>query len=369
MKPIDWAAVRQEFPALTHWTFLNTAAFGQMPRASVAEVLRHFTHRDELACWDFLDWFDDMDHVRQLAAQLIHCDSSDIAFIPNAASALSLLLSGMDWRLGDRVVTLEDEFPNNLYAPGALGATELIETPWERFYDSIDRRTRLVAISTVNYSTGFRPPLEQIAAFLRERGVLLFLDATQSAGALRLDIQQIQPDMLAVHGYKWLLSPNGAGFAYISPALRERLRPNVIGWRSHKDWRNVDNLHHGRPKLPETAERYEGGMLPFALLYAMGESIRMVLELGPERIEERVLDLAGSVRTALRRLGAEVDEYDSPIVAALFPGRDVSAMAHTLKERHVLVSARHGRLRVSPHFYNNERDVDQLTEICARCLG
>ena len=113
---------------------------------------------------------------------------------------------------------------------------------------------------------------------LRSRGVLLFVDGTQSVGALRFDVGAIRPDMLAVHGYKWLISPTGAGFMYVSPELRERLRPNVIGWRSHRDWRNVDNLHHGVPELSDSAEKYEGGAVSFPLLYAMEAAIDLILE-------------------------------------------------------------------------------------------
>ena len=247
---------------------------------------------------DFLNWFDDMDRLRAKVARLIHCDADDIAFIPNASTALGMLLAGLDWRRAIAILTLEDEFPNNLYAPGLLdrAGVEMVECPWERFYESVDARTRLVCLSSVNYNTGFAPPLAEISRFLRERGVLLYVDGTQSVGALRFDVSRIQPDMLAVHAYKWMISPNGAGFMYVRPELRARLRPNVIGWRSHRDWRNVDNLHHGVPELSASAEKYEGGTVTFALLYAMEASIDLMLEIGPEVIEQRVLSLAEKTR-------------------------------------------------------------------------
>ncbi len=356
---IDWDAVRREFPALELWTFLNTATFGQLPRRATEAVARHFAHRDELACWDFLAWYDDADRLRAKIGRLIGCSPSDIAFVPNASTALGLLLAGLDWHSGDRVLTLEHEFPNNLYATGLLErfGVEVIATPWERFYESVSDRTRLVVLSSVNYNTGFAPPLDELSDFLRARGVLLFIDGTQSLGALRFDVRRIQPDMFAVHGYKWLLSPNGAGFFYIAPRLRERLQPNVVGWRSHRDWRNVDNLHHGVPELPSTSEKYEGGSLSFALLYAMEASIDLILEIGPEAIEQRVGELAAGTRAILRDLGATVTDCASPIVAARFENRDVSALARALKEQRVLVAARRGHLRVSPHLYNNEQDL------------
>lgn len=356
----NWDGIRSEFPALAHCTYLNTATFGQMPRRAADAVARHFAHRDELACWDFLAWYDDADRLRGKIGQLIHCEPSDIAFVPNASTALGLLLGGIDWRPGDHVLTLEHEFPNNLYAPGLLNrfGVQTTACPWEQFYESVTPRTRLAILSSVNYNTGFAPPLGEVAKFLRERGVLLFIDGTQSAGALRFDAGSIQPDMLAVHGYKWLLAPNGAGFFYIAPELRERLQPNVVGWRSHRDWRNVDNLHHGIPELLPSAEKYEGGSVSFALLYAMEASLDLILEIGPEIIEQRVLALAAKTREILRAYGASVRDEASPIVAARFEHHDVSALARALKEQKVLVAARRGHLRVSPHLYNNGQDLE-----------
>ena len=366
----DWNAIRSEFPALAHWTYLNTATFGQLSRRSTEAVARHFAHRDEVACWDFLSWYDDADRLREKIGRLICCSADDLAFVPNSSTALGILLTGLDWCPGDRIVTLEHEFPNNLYAPALLShlGVEMIETPWERFYEVVDSRTRLVAISSANYNTGFAPPLAEIAAFLRPRGVLLYVDGTQSLGALRFDASRVQPDMLAVHAYKWMLSPNGIGFMYVRPDLRERLRPNAIGWRSHRDWRNVDNLHHGVPQLAATAEKYEGGGESSALLYAMEASVDLMLEIGPDVIERRVFELAAKTREILQDLGAAVEIQASPIVAARFENLDVSALARALKEKRVLVAARRGHLRVSPHFYNNEDDLEHLRETLLHLL-
>ena len=365
----DWAEVRNEFPALAEWTYLNTATFGQMPRRAAGAVARHFARRDELACTDFMHWFNDCDRIRARVAEFIGCQPADIAFIQNASAGLSLLLGGLDWKSGDQIVTLEDEFPNHYYYPSHLrgGGVEFVETPWERFYDRLTQRTRLVAISTVNYSTGFRPPLDEISEELRRRGIMLYLDGTQSLGALPFDVSRIRPDLFAVDAYKWLLSPNGAGFMYVSPELRERLAPAVIGWRSHKGWRNHENLHHGAPQFSADAERYEGGMLPFALLYAMDAVIEMMQSIGPERIEKRVMELAASTRDVLRDAGAVLPadsspHYDSQIVTARFAGREAPAIARELQSRKVVVAARHGNLRVSPHFYNDESDLARLAE-------
>ncbi len=368
----DWARIREEFPALAEWTYLNTATFGQMPRRAAEAVAKHFARRDEWACTDFMSWFEDADRIRGRIGQFIHCQAADIAFIQNASAGISLLLGGLDWKPGDQVVTLENEFPNHYYYPSHLRGcgVEFVETPWESFYDRLTPRTRVVALSTVNYSTGFRAPLEQISAELRRRGILFYVDGTQSLGALPFDVSRVQPDLFAVDAYKWLLSPNGAGFMYVSPQLRERLAPAVIGWRSHKDWRNTENLHQGAPQFAAEAEKYEGGMLPFALLYGMDAVLEMMQSIGQERIEQRVMELAGKTRDVLRAAGAVLPgdsrpHYDAQIVTARFAGSDAPAIARKLQARRVLVAARHGNLRVSPHFYNNEADLERLAEALA----
>lgn len=368
----DWQAVRQEYPALRNWTFLNTATYGQLHRRTVEAVTRHLSDRDETACANFLSWFDDADRIRQSIATLIHAEASDIAFFQNAASAASLLAKAIDWQPGDRILTLQNEFPNHLYLAQNLAAADIVH--YRDLPAALTPRTRLLMVSTVNYTTGLQPDLEAIAQACRANGTLLYVDGTQSLGALRFDIERIQPDMFAVDGYKWLLCPNGAGFAYIHPRLRQWLQPNVIGWRSDKRWREVNSLNQGAPEFTSDAERYEGGMLPFPAIYAMGASVDVFLELGPQRIEQRVSDLAAYARDVLRRTGARLlaDEdsaYRSPIIAARWDGIDAGKLVTELKQRKVLVAARHGNLRVSTHFYNNEHDIDILGSVLKELLA
>lgn len=371
----DWQSIRAQFPALTEWTFLNTATFGQLPRRATEAATCHFARRDRYACADFMQWFDDADTIRGSIARLIHAAADDIAFIPNACFGLSLLMGGIDWKPGDQVITLEDEFPNHYYYPTHLSGrgVDFVEVPFEQFYDSVTPRTRLVAISMLNYSTGFRAPLVEIAQFLNARGVSLYVDGTQGLGALEFDAAQIRPAMLSVNGYKWLLAPTGAGFMYIDPEVRQWLKPNVIGWRSHRGWREHENLHHGAPEFNSKAEKYEGGMLAFDPVYAMGASVEMMLEIGPRVIEERVMQLAAKTRDILRRAGGSLladrlSHYDSPIATARFAGKDTRHLAHALENRKVLVAARHGNLRVSPHFYNNEADLEEFSSALSQVL-
>ena len=130
----DWKALRAEFPALANWTYLNTATYGQMPRSAADAMCRHLARRDELACGDYLAWFDDMDAIRESCARLVHCEASDIAFVISASTGLAALIHGLPWQPGDEVLTLDDEFPNQLYVSAVLArfGARLRTVAWPR---------------------------------------------------------------------------------------------------------------------------------------------------------------------------------------------------------------------------------------------
>jgi selenocysteine lyase/cysteine desulfurase len=364
----DWEAVRREFPALTHCTYLDTATYGQLPRRAAEAAKEHFDRRDRTACTDFLSWFDDMDRLRGRLAELIHCQADDIGFAPNAATGLSWLLNGLTWRTGDEILTAEGEFPNNLYAAAGLQrfGVQAKFAPADQLAEHISVRTRLIVVSMVNYSTGYRIPLHPLAEEARRRDVLLAIDATQALGALTLDVESLRPAFVVADAYKWLLGPNGAGFCYLSPELRRQLSPSIIGWRTHKDWRQVNALHHGEAELPGKAEQYEGGMLPFPCLYAFEQSVQLLLELGPQTIERRVLELNRRSQDLLQRHGAQVLHEGGPILSARWPHNDVMRLKAYLAHNGIFVSARHGCLRVSAHFYNNDQDLELLDSALQR---
>jgi cysteine desulfurase / selenocysteine lyase len=364
---IDWSEIRSRFPALAGRTYLNSATIGQMPIAGSDAVREHLLRRDRLAGADLVSWFDDLDSLRGKIGSLIHASADDIAFVPSTSHALSILLHGIAWKAGDRVLTLEDEFPNNSYAPAMLKrlGVELIEAPRDRFGEMLEMaggRVRLVLASAMSYLDGYRFPWESVREILDRNRTLLFVDGTQGCGVLHMDVQRMRPDVLAVHAYKWMLSPTGAGFVYVKPEVRQWLEPTVVGWRSHHSWRDFGNLHHGMPEWSPTAERYEACMQPVALLAAMEASVDLFLEIGPEAIEARALELAARVKEAVERVGGSVAHPGSPIAACKFPGVEAAEIAQRLAERNVLTSARKGNLRVSLHLYNNEEDIERLMD-------
>ena len=376
MNDSAWESVRSLFPVLNTWAHLNSAAFGPTPSTAIEAMNDHFVARDEHASLDVQGWFERLDRIRGKIGRLIGADAADIAFCPNAASGLSWLLQGIEWRPGDEVLGLDHEFPNNLYAPLLLDAKGVrfrpLATPHARFdpgliLDAIRPSTRLVVISSVNYSNGLRAPLDALSSELRSQGVLLCVDATQSVGALRLDLREVPADYLIVHGYKWMMAPPGAGFVYVPAETRAWLPPSIVSWRSHRAWRDFECLHHGRPELPSEAAVFEGGVQGFALLFALEACVDLILDCGPEAIERRILGLATECREILRAHGgmtaAKTDEpCESPIVTASFTDRDPVRLQEELKARRVAVSVRKGSLRVSPHFFNSRDDLQRLSD-------
>ena len=370
----DWAAQRKLFPALNIWAHLNTAAFGPIPSTGVRAISEHFRARDESAALDFLTWFDRLDRIRGKIARLIGAEACDIAFCPSAGAGLAWLLRGIDWRAGDEVIGFEHEFPNNQYAPSVLESEGVrfrsLPTPpktleIDQILDAVGPRTRLVLVSSVNYSNGLRAPLASLGPELRRKGVLLCVDATQTVGALSLDLSSTSVDFLVVHGYKWLMSPAGAGFVYVPASTRAWLAPSIVSWRSHRDWRSYESLHHGRPELPDDASKYEGGVQSFAPLFALEASLDVILACGIESIERRVLGLSRQCREILAVHGGILTSPadgsgGSQIVTAAFPDRDSAVLRRRLEADKVAVSVRQGNLRVSPHFFNNAEDLSRL---------
>ncbi len=364
----DWAEIRGRFAEIEGRVFLNTATAGVMSTASKDAVIGHLQRTDQLLGSSLLEYFADLDRIRGKIARLIGAGADDIAVVPSAAHGLSMLLSGMDWKPGDKVITFDFEFPDSLYGGSWLArkGVELVKIPLEELDAHLDGRVRLVLISALNYTTGLRAPVAEMRAKLDRVGALLYLDATQGCGVIELDMAAMQPDVMAVHGYKWMLSPTGAGFVYVRPSVREWLEPNIIGWRTHVGWREFSRLHEGTPELSSTAERYEACMPSFPVYYAMEQSVDLMLELGPAVIEKRALELSGKVREGIVAMGGSVANPNTPLLACSLPGVEAGVLAKKLAEQKILVAARQGMLRVSLHFYNDEDDVAQFLDAVCR---
>jgi selenocysteine lyase/cysteine desulfurase len=290
---------------------------------------------------------------------------------------VNLVAEGIPWRPGDNLIALSSEFPTNRFAWMNL-ATRGVEVrvlpvenervDLQQIADACDSRTRLIAVSWVGYATGWRNDVDALVELAHRKGALLFLDAVQALGVFPLDLKRTPVDFLAADGHKWLLAPEGAGYFYVRREHLELLRPLGLGWNSVQ---NSSNYAAPTMNLKPRAERYEGGSYNMGGIAALAASVEFLLEVGIERIAQRLLEVTDSLADRLRKLGATVascrdGDRRSGIVSFTQPGRDPFETKKTCLERGVALNFRAGRVRVSPHAYTSDADLERLIECLSR---
>src|SRR5215472_1896112 len=367
---------REQFPVTREWTWFNTAAFGPLPVCNVetqAAFLRGMSVGQTAK--GVGHWWEGADRVRETVGRLVNCAPSDVAFLKSTGEGLSLVALGLDWAAGDEIVTYDQEFPSGVYPWLALErrgvSVRFVRDAGRRRFDPEDiealigPRTRVVSLSLVNFSNGFRAPIEQISRICSARGVWLVVDAVQAAGCLRVDAQELGADLLSAHGYKSLCAGYGISFCYVSPRLREAIDVPGPGWKSIEDVTNITNQLSYNLEYAAGARRYESGVQNISGMYGMGASIELFLGLGMDFIDAWVHRLTGIVADRLEQKGYRIASSrrageTSSIVSAENPRIDAKQVAAALAERKVACSVREGRLRISSHIFNDEEDVERL---------
>jgi cysteine desulfurase/selenocysteine lyase len=372
---MDWTALRDEFAAVTgRWAFLDHAAVAPLPRCAVAALHQYAQSLAENGVAAFRSWFDRVEQVRTLAAQLLHAPSpEDICFIPNTTWGINLIAEGFPWQAGDNVVLAAEEYPANQYPWLNLAhrgvEVRRVESRGARLllddlYAACDSRTRVFSISSVEFASGFRNDLAALGEFCQRRGIFFFVDAIQSLGAFPLDVQALPIDALAADGHKWLLGPEGAGIAYIRREKLELLHPLGVGAFSVvRPWEfsRIDFT------LKPHAGRYEGGAYNMAGITALGAALQMLLQVGIARIAERILELTDYLCEQAQRRGWTVfssrqEQEKSGIVSLIHPVWPAREVVRRCRERGVVVNARAERVRVSPHAYNTREEIDRFLD-------
>ena len=371
--PLDLERYRAEFPVTESCIYMNHAAVSPLSRRvrSAMAGLLEDVHRFGSEHWD--RWVDAYAATRRATAQLLGADPSEIAFIKNTSEGISLFTNGLDWRPGDEVVSLEGEFPANYYPWQLLekkGVTlRLVKDENGLFsLDAIARalgpRTRVVTVSFVQFLSGFRLNLDALGEICAAQKALLFVDAIQGLGALPLDVRRAQIAGLAADGHKWLTGPEGAGLLFVRQDLLDSIQPTAIGWMNFRRWMDFSSRDL---TWRDDARRYEPGSLNTVGIYGLGAAINLLLEIGIENIGERVLGLTDRLRAGLKERGHRVfgpsAREDSSGIVSFVP-RELTAeqVVEQLRDERIMVSARSGMVRVSPHFYNSEAEIDCLLE-------
>ncbi len=368
--------IRQEFPVAQNRIFFDHAKVSPLPNR-VREVVTEFVNdASSFGTANYASWMARVESVRASFAKLIHADPGEVAFVKNTSEGISIVANGLDWKPGDNVVVPDIEFPANVYPwwnLKRLGVeTRFVHAVGGRvLFDDlvacVDDRTRLISISSVECNSGFRTDLNRIGVFCKEKGILFCVDAIQSLGVVPMDVKRDHIDFLAADGHKWLMSVEGLGGFYISSEAMDKIRPSVVGWNSMVnpfDFMNYDFT------LRPTAARFEEGTFNTMSIQAFGAALSLFHEVGVENIEQRIMSLGDKILEELGRrnfkvLNSVIPEERSGIVT--FIGElDLNKLAGFMAENQVSLTVRDGMVRLSPHFYNSENEIDQFFDLLDR---
>ncbi|XAL99624.1 aminotransferase class V-fold PLP-dependent enzyme [Phycisphaeraceae bacterium D3-23] len=362
-----------EFPVLGEVDFFNHAAVAPMS-GRAAKAMQDAAEACTKRAYLTPGWYGEVVRVKQTAADLVHARGPhEIAFIPNTTTGLAMLAGGLDWQAGDRAVITDVEYPANRYPWTDLKrhGVEVVEARQrddlridvQDVIDLIDDRTRIVALSHVQYASGFRIDLKPIAEAVHAVGGLLCVDAIQSVGMLPVDVQAMGIDFLSADGHKWMLGPEGAGFLYCHEDLAPTVKPPIAGWMGR-----VNALDYGSydERYQPDARRFEPGTWNIPGIKAMGASLSLLNEVGIDTVWKRIDALNQHLRGGLADKGYRVVTPGGPdersgILSFLPPaGVDPAAIEQQLQANRIILAMRGGRLRASPHFYNSIEQVDRL---------
>ncbi|HEU5303273.1 MAG TPA: aminotransferase class V-fold PLP-dependent enzyme, partial [Gemmatimonadales bacterium] len=372
--PIDLAELRRaEFPWTADTIYLNNASIGPLPERTRCEL--EAFNRKRAAPFQLPDReiMAMMADSRRLAAELIGAAPEEIALTINTGFGLSLAARALPLKPGDIVLASDREFPANVYPWMLLkdaGVTlELVPTTPEGWPDEArllerlaDPRVRVLAVSLVQFSNGYRVDLDRLSRATRASGTYLVVDAIQAVGQLPVDLRETPVDVLSCGGQKWLLSPWGSGFVYVRRALIRELRPSVTGWMAFEGTDDFTRLTQYNDSLRGDARRFELITLPYQEFAGMNTSLRLLLSIGIQRIADHLQALHVPVLEWARRRGVRVaspaGQRGSGILCVA--PADVGAAFRFLKLARVVSSLREGAIRFSPHFYNTVEEMERV---------
>ena len=375
--------LRLQMPVVSNCVYLDHAAVGPLTaaaRSAIASWLEDATASGDVK-WP--QWYAAVEATRRSCAALINASPDAIALVPNTTFGINVVATCYPWQAGESVVVPTNEFPSNRLPWTLLASRGVVvrnvepsdggELDAEKILAAADETTRLISISWVGYSTGFRCELGSLIEKAHDRGIQVFVDAIQGLGASPLDVAALGVDYLAADGHKWMLGPEGAGFMYIAENNLLRLAPLMTGWNSVHAGADFDNR---RMELKASAARYEGGTANMAGFIGLGASLQTLMECGcsdpSSGFADVILDTAEYAANTLRDLGARVHReyaagYRSGIISFELPGCDPAWVRAACLLRQVICSVRHRRLRIAVHAYNTRGDIDALAEVLRAC--
>jgi selenocysteine lyase/cysteine desulfurase len=371
---------REAFPICREKIFMAHAAVTALPRVVAAAVIRYA--EESAANFENLSaLLKSIQETRAAAAKLIGSTQDEIALIGPTSLGLSLFANGIDWQPGDEILCYLEDYPANVYPwlnlrsrgvsirllrPAQLGAI----TP-DLVSEALTTKTRLVALASCNFLSGYRIDLNAIGQILRQRGILFSVDAIQTLGAFPTTVEYV--DFLSADAHKWMLGPLAIGIVYVRKECFELCRPTLLG-----SW-NVKApgfIAQEEIEFQPTAQRYEPGVLNMLGIFGMKAAIDLLLEIGIDCVADRIRVIKARLADGLLRLGFNIlgpvtGPNASGITTIWDSKRNMQVLSERLTSEQIICSARQDRqgrqyIRFSPHFYNTESEVERVLDVITR---
>lgn len=368
--------IRRLFPAAEKYTYLNSAAVSPLPTIAVDAVISQLRDVSENGTLHMPEWIKTKKRTRELVADLLKVKSEQIAFLRNTSDGISTIANGLDWAEGENIVTFEREFPSNFYPWRRIRdhfGVEIRSCPEidgrmdvEEFLGLIDGNTKVVAISAVQFGSGYRADLERIGKAARAVDALFCVDMIQAFGAMPLDLEAMYVDAACGSSHKWLCSPEGCGIIYLGERAQSRVEPTLIGWISVDEPFNFNDTE--QPWKPN-ALALESGTGNSSLFYGMEQSLKLLGETGIEKIAAHLEELTDFLCELLAGKDYEIvssrakDEKSQIVCIKNIKGLESGLIASFLEHEGIIISPRGDRLRIAPHLFNNHGDIEKLVEV------
>jgi cysteine desulfurase/selenocysteine lyase len=374
---LDEATRREAFPVCREQIFMGHAGVTVLPRM-VADAMTDYIRRSCEQHQEFGEVLADINQARKVSADFIGAGADEIALLGPTSLGLSLFANGLPWREGDELLCYADDYPANVY-PWMELARRGVKVSYlkpERAGEitpalveaALTERTRLVALASCNFLTGYRIDVDAIGRLLKSRGVLFSLDAIQTLGAAPLRVDHV--DFLSADAHKWMLGPMAIGIVFVRREHFELLRPTLLGaWNV----RSPNFITQPEIDFQPTAQRYEPGVLNVAGVYGMRAALDLIAGAGIERVDERIRALKRAITEPLLAAGFEfLGPLDGPAASGIttfrHPARESAAIFKALEQHKMVASLRFDRaglqyIRLSPHFYNTLDEVARVVEV------